>query len=146
MALNGSLSQPNSLIGQLSSPKSLSGMVSNVARLSGKLSNATLRGYSAYDLAVLAGYEGTEEEWLESLQGERMEMRNNNGILEYRYSSDETWNTLVDLNAIIGDYEMLINRPQIDGIVLSGNRDLSDSYLRNDEAISNLEIEELLTF
>lgn len=29
----------------------------------------TIHGYSAYELAVLHGYEGTEEEWLESLHG-----------------------------------------------------------------------------
>ena len=33
------------------------------------ISNAFFRGYSAYDLAVLNGYEGTEEEWLASLHG-----------------------------------------------------------------------------
>lgn len=30
-----------------------------------------LRGYSAYDAAVLNGFEGTEEEWLASLKGEK---------------------------------------------------------------------------
>lgn len=31
------------------------------------------RGYSAYQIAVQNGYEGTKEEWLESLRGERGE-------------------------------------------------------------------------
>ena len=36
----------------------------------GKISELkTLRGYSAYDIAVLNGYSGTQEEWLASLQG-----------------------------------------------------------------------------
>ena len=30
-----------------------------------------LQGYSAYDVAVLNGFEGTEEEWLSSLKGEK---------------------------------------------------------------------------
>lgn len=37
--------------------------------LSGKLANAHLRGYSAYELAVQQGYEGTLEDWLVSLDG-----------------------------------------------------------------------------
>ena len=37
--------------------------------LTGKLSSPALQGYSAYDLAVLDGFEGTEEEWLASLVG-----------------------------------------------------------------------------
>lgn len=38
--------------------------------LSGKISKLVeLRGYSAYEVAVLNGFEGTEEEWLASLQG-----------------------------------------------------------------------------
>ena len=38
--------------------------------LSGKINKLVeLRGYSAYEVAVLNGFEGTEEEWLASLQG-----------------------------------------------------------------------------
>lgn len=31
----------------------------------------TLRGYSAYEIAVINGFEGTEEEWLASLKGDK---------------------------------------------------------------------------
>ncbi len=144
MPLVGSLSKPSSLVGSLSSPRKLSGSVSKVPGFSGKLSNVTLRGYSAYDLAVLAGFEGTEEEWLASLRAERIEMRNNDGVLEYKYENEDTWTELIDLRVTMGDYENLINRPSIDGTLLSGDRDLSEDYLRNDRALTNLEIEELL--
>ena len=50
--------------------------------LTGKLSSPVLRGYSAYDLAVLDGFEGTEEEWLASLVG--------NGIDRITQNSDYT--------------------------------------------------------
>lgn len=30
-----------------------------------------IRGYNAYQLALMYGFEGTEEEWLESLKGEK---------------------------------------------------------------------------
>lgn len=40
--------------------------------LVGKASNLKeIHGYSAYELAVIHGFEGTEEEWLASLKGEK---------------------------------------------------------------------------
>lgn len=143
--LNGQLSPSVKLSGSLSEPiKILSGMLSKPESLAGKLSNAALRGYSAYDIAVLSGYSGTEEEWLETLRGERIELRNNNGILQWKYEGDSEWIDLIDLVAA-NDYEQLINKPMIDSIVLSGNRDLSLSYVRNTNALTNMEIESLLS-
>lgn len=143
--LNGQLSPSVKLSGSLSEPiKILSGMLSKPKSLAGKLSNAALRGYSAYDIAVLSGYSGTEEEWLETLRGERIELRNNNGILQWKYEGDSEWIDLIDLVAA-NDYEQLINKPMIDSIVLSGNRDLSLSYVRNTNALTNMEIESLLS-
>lgn len=64
---------PN-VIGKLNIDGTLRGIVSDSgASLTGKLANATLRGYSAYDVAVQNGFEGTEEEWLESLIGNGIE-------------------------------------------------------------------------
>lgn len=48
--LKGKFTDPNSLKGTFSSP--------------------VARGYSAYDIAKLCGFEGTEQEWLESLKGD----------------------------------------------------------------------------
>ena len=42
----------------------LTGELSQVSQLTGQLSNTTLRGYSAYEIAVQNGFEGTQEEWL----------------------------------------------------------------------------------
>ena len=39
--------------------------------LYGTLASELLRGYSAYNIAVMEGYEGTVDEWLESLKGEK---------------------------------------------------------------------------
>lgn len=41
--------------------------------MQGKLANPTLRGYSAYETACQNGFEGTEQEWLESLKGTKGE-------------------------------------------------------------------------
>lgn len=43
----------------------------NVNNQEGQLYVVGTRGYSAYEVAVLNGYTGTEEEWLASLQGEQ---------------------------------------------------------------------------
>lgn len=48
----------------------LVGKLSQVSKTNGTLTNSVLRGYSAYQVAVLNGFIGTEEEWLESLKGE----------------------------------------------------------------------------
>ena len=45
----------------------LVGELSQVKSLTGTLSNTCLRGYSAYDVAVQNGFEGTEEEWLDNI-------------------------------------------------------------------------------
>lgn len=38
------------------------------------------RGYSAYEVAVMNGYKGTEEEWLESLKGRDGGVATVNGV------------------------------------------------------------------
>ena len=52
---------------------SLTGNASSGYTLKGKLSGMpdTIRGYSAYEVAVLNGFKGTEDEWLESLVGDK---------------------------------------------------------------------------
>jgi len=112
--------------------------------MSGVMANAALRGYSVYDIAVLNGYNGTEAEWLETLKGERIEIRNNDGMIQWKYETETEWIDLIDLMPT-RDYELLINKPMIDNIVLSGNRDLSLNYVRNENALTNLEIESLLS-
>lgn len=51
---------------------SLNGNVENHIELRGSLSIPdTIRGKSAYEIAVYHGFDGTEEEWLASLKGEK---------------------------------------------------------------------------
>ena len=49
-----------SLIGKATTNKKLQGKINGIE---------TLKGYSAYEIALIHGFEGTEEEWLESLHG-----------------------------------------------------------------------------
>ena len=55
---------------------------------------------SAYGLAVKHGFSGTEEEWLETLKGEKIELRYNEdtNTLEWKYVESDEWNTLMDIN------------------------------------------------
>jgi hypothetical protein len=51
---------------------SLTGNAEGKAVLHGKLNRLyELRGYSAYEVAVIDGFKGTEEEWLATLKGEK---------------------------------------------------------------------------
>lgn len=48
---------------------SLTGKAAANSRLRGKINGLEIiRGYSAYEIALIHGFEGTEEEWLESLK------------------------------------------------------------------------------
>lgn len=60
--LQGSLPQSTSLKGILPKQSSIRGAVTYPEKIYGK---------SAYEVAVMNGFEGTEEEWLESLKGEK---------------------------------------------------------------------------
>lgn len=68
---NGSLSQPPTLTGTLSYPEPLRGELADPDELNGTLDGKLIRGYSAYAIAVELGFEGTVEEWIASLKGEK---------------------------------------------------------------------------
>lgn len=144
--LTASLSPQNiSMVGSLSPEStSLLGILASAESLRGKLSNTILRGLSAYDIAVLAGYTGTESEWLESLKGDRVELRNNLGVIEWKYESDTEWIPLVDIVSE-RNYEALNNKPSIDGRTLIGNRDLFEEYVPTDSILTNMDIDRILS-
>jgi hypothetical protein len=58
--MNGTLQEENKLVGTLSSDGTMAGAFGMVIGRDGK---------SAYEIAVKHGFDGTEEEWLESLKG-----------------------------------------------------------------------------
>ena len=110
------------------------------------------QGYSAYEVAVQNGYEGTEAEWLASLKGEDGtdgepgpqgpqglpgEDRTNatiNGVSAINIAAGE--NITLDqedetltINSTGGgtrDYTALTNKPSINNVELNGNKSLSD--------------------
>ena len=131
MDLKGTIITNSSMSGKLSEvPSVLKAYLPDNPALAGKLSNSTLRGYSAYDIAVANGFDGTEEEWLETLKGERVEIRNNNEVIEWRYENDDEWATLIDLSAW-HDYARLANKPSINGITLVDDVNLGNIYSKH---------------
>ena len=62
--MNGTVASEKKLVGTLYSGNSITGGLGTVYGKEGK---------SAYDVAVFNGFEGTEEEWLESLKGDKGE-------------------------------------------------------------------------
>lgn len=83
MSVNG-VPVANSVGGTLAGQESVSGKVGGSYELSPALSQQmvrgnlsrlkTMRGYSAYEVAVINGFRGTVDEWLESLKGKDGEL------------------------------------------------------------------------
>lgn len=57
---------------------------------------------SAYAIAVRHGFEGTEAEWIASLNGQTPELRYSGNVLEWKYTteSDSEWRELIDVSDI----------------------------------------------
>lgn len=101
----------------------LEGKLNGTSTVNGTLTNTALRGYSAYQVAVFNGFEGTEQEWLESLKGGGAE----GGVT--------SWNELKDKPNIPSKTSELQNDSgfiTIDDIPEQGQIDLSDYALKSD--------------
>ena len=66
-----------------------------------------LRGYSAYEVAVLEGFEGTKEEWLASLVGPQGD-RGNSGVYIGSGDMPEECNVQIDPNGDTFTFDELI--------------------------------------
>ena len=55
--------------GRIEKKQQLVGVLNQAQQMSGTLAGPLVRGFSAYDIAVMEGYVGTQEEWLETLRG-----------------------------------------------------------------------------
>ena len=155
MGKTGSLNEQSSLSGTLSSQNYLSGSIDNTQNMDGTLSNLILRGFSAYQIAVKNGFEGTESEWINSLKGEQIQLKNSDGVIYWKYSdeSDDKWRFLIN-PSLEQDYNVLINKPQINSVELVGNRELEElgiqekgDYAKKSDipgVMTNIEIENIL--
>lgn len=60
---------------------------------------------TAYGLAVKHGYEGTEEEWLASLETGELQIKVENGKLYYKTTKEEEWTEIPEFSQVIEDLQ-----------------------------------------
>lgn len=60
---------------------------------------------TAYGLAIKHGYEGTEEEWLASLEAGELQIKVENGKLYYKTSKEEDWTEIPEFSQVIEDLQ-----------------------------------------
>lgn len=60
---------------------------------------------TAYGLAVKHGYEGTEEEWLASLEAGELQIKVENGRLYYKTTKEEEWTEIPEFSQVIEDLQ-----------------------------------------
>lgn len=83
------------LSGSLGDKPRMSGTLSPaVPSLTANLSNLGIRGYSAYDLAVQHGFEGSESEWLLSIRGDEVVLKEEDHSIYWKYKNDTNWTYL----------------------------------------------------
>lgn len=102
---------PN-LIGSMNLDGTLKGIISGGSKITGQLSNATLRGIP-------------------------VELRIDETVLQWKYLDSDTWTDLIDLNDL--DYEQFENLPQINDVILTGNKTSEDLNLASrNEGITSI--------
>lgn len=60
---------------------------------------------TAYGLAVKHGFQGTEEEWLASLEAGELQVKVENGKLYYKTTKEEDWTEIPEFSAVIEDLQ-----------------------------------------
>ena len=60
---------------------------------------------TAYGLAVKHGYEGTEEEWLASLEAGELQIKVESGKLYYKTTKEEGWTEIPEFSQVIEDLQ-----------------------------------------
>lgn len=120
--------------------KQLVGILLNPKNMKGTLSNEFVRGWSAYDIAVRLGFEGSEEDFIASLKGETVDLRVVGTVLQYKHEEDELWTDLVNLNEL--DYELFGNLPTINGVKLTG--ELAEMFMLPGDEITTQELNAIL--
>jgi len=99
--------------------------------------------YEADLMDLIGGGGGSGGTGLPGLPGETPEFRmdpSRPNVLQYKFPSDADWTDIYTFTGEGGatDYNQLINRPQINSVVLEGDRALPE------QALTNLEIDAML--
>ena len=116
-------------------------------RVSGLITQAVLRGLSAYQVAVENGFDGDQEQWIKSLRGETIEFKAEGLSIYYKYESDPDWILLIQIDQLMADYDVLVHKPSINNVTLSGNKTLEQLGIQASQdgysLVSDEEIERL---
>ena len=79
------------------------GVITGQKAIGGTIQGQWNRGLNAFDLARLNGYSGSLQQWLESLKGDSIELRQDGTILEWKYTNEEDWHIFIDIDSIISE-------------------------------------------
>lgn len=160
----GTISSIDNVSGNISSNFKISGKINSSDNISGNIVNTILRGLSAYEIAVKNGYSGTEQQWVDSLNGldgYSPYIGQNGHWFVYDDNTQEYIDTgksaiinvgnglvkdpitdaiSVDFSEVNEriDYEKANNLPKIESMELIGNKSLSDF------GVSSIDIDDLL--
>ena len=149
--LSGHLGEMKTLHGHLSDVQAMNGQIEKEQNFYGMLDQGSLalRGYSAYEIAVQEGFVGTVDEWLESLKGDAVVLKSEDGVIYWKYSKedDTAWRYLFNLGEDIS-YSQLKDKPHINGIELSGDKTSEELGLADSgtEQRSKIYTDSLLTW
>ena len=56
-----------------------------------------------YEMAVRQGYDGSYEDWMEELKGDQVEIRAENGYIQWRYAGSSKWQNIIALSELAGE-------------------------------------------
>lgn len=101
---------------------------------------------SAYAIAVKHGYEGTEEEWLDTLggsDGKTVEMRYDDDgyVLEWKYTDEDEWHELIEVGDLIEARDNAYQSAQV--ATASAASASADAQSANNAMISALSSKEI---
>jgi hypothetical protein len=109
---------------------SLEGKTTATQKLLGKVNRLErLQGYSAYEVAVKNGFEGTEEEWLASLKGEKGDSWCGSEVTEAGIYLADRANGLI--------YSLYVENAKLHMDVSSENATVKDSIMLIDQTSGN---------
>ena len=139
-SLSGTINSSANMNGTISDQQSLNGNLQQQQSINGFLTDAIVHGLSAYQIALKQGFQGSEQEWIDSIKGDQVVLKRQNYKLYWKYAEEVKWKMLIDLTDL-SDYNNLTHRPTINGQILDG-----DTYITVPESdvLNNEQIDQLL--
>lgn len=138
--LQGTINTQTNLNGTISANEALGGNLQEQKSVNGFLTNAIIHGLSAYQIALKQGFQGSEQDWINSIKGDQVVLKRQNYKLYWKYAEQKNWKMLIDLTDL-SNYSNLTNHPKINGQVLDGDIEVS---IPEYNVLNNQDIDTLL--